>query len=104
MANITLNLEVTSAWQDVSTDLSLANGTTYLMDLAIQGPLNMGNDSVVLWAKTDNTTAPTDALVAHPWRTSANGLSAQARFTQNANEHMWVKLASGSATLVATKA
>ena len=101
MADITKNLALTQEWQDVTTDLSLAASTTYLVDLKVTGPLNMIGDALAVWAKTNNTTAPT--ISGHPWRVAVSGLSSQARFVQNSNEHIWVKLLHGSASLIVTK-
>ena len=103
MADITLNLKLTTAWQNVSSELSLANSTTYLTDIMITGKLDITKSVNVVWAKTNNTTAPTDALVPHPWSVFAGRLSAQGRFTQNANENIWMKTIQGEATLVMTK-
>ena len=103
MADITLNLELTTAWQNVTSELSLVNTTTYLTDIRISGKIDITNSATVVWAKTDNTTAPTDALVPHPWSVFANRLSAQGRFTQNANENIWMKTIQGEATLIMTK-
>ena len=102
MADITQEHLLTDEWQDITTELSLANSTTYLVDFRITGTLRMSNDVVIQWAKTDNTTAPT--IAGHVMRAAVGDVSAMARFTQNASENLWMKMQAGEAYVVATKA
>lgn len=102
MVDITLNTELTTDWKHISAEMPLADGSTYLMDISFNAPLNVANDVYVHWAFTSDTTEPTAALSPHIWRAQLNGLSAQARFAQRAGQELWMRMATGTAILVAT--
>ena len=102
MADLTKNLALTADWQHVSDELSLADGSTYLMDATITGKLTVGNDAIIHWALTNNATEPTDELIPHAWRVTVNDVSPQSQFAQKANEELWMRIVSGNATLVVT--
>ena len=107
MALITKNLELTSAWQDVTTGLSLAASSTYLMDLSTGESENYQGRrrAAVEWAVTDDATAPADDAIAHQWQIpSGQGIAAQSQWNQKAGQYLWIrKTTRDPARLVVTK-
>ena len=65
MADVTLNLELTGDWKDVKTELSLVDGTSYLVDVAA-----VQSGGRAQFATTDNTTEPSTTLIPHDWKAS----------------------------------
>ena len=99
MANLTFEVSLTDTWKDVTTDHSLANGETYVVDISV-----IAAGAKVQSARTDSaSTAPT-GIGGHPWEPVAWAESLnQKEFKQKSGEFLWSKVSTGTATLVFSK-
>ena len=99
MANLTFEVSLNDTWKDISTDHSLENGATYVVDI---GAIAAG--AKVQSARTDSaSTAPT-GIDGHPWEPVAWAESLnQKEFKQKTGEFLWAKVSTGAATLVFSK-
>ena len=101
MADLTQNFDLTSDWVNITSQFSLANGSSYLLDLVPQGPLGPTGTVVAAWAMTDNSIAPT--VTGHSWAAKQDSLSSQSRHAQRNGANLWMKIITGKATLVCTQ-
>ena len=99
MANLTFEVSVSDTWKDVTTDHSLVNGATYVVDI---GAITAG--AKIQSARTDSAATEPSGISGHPWEPVAWAESLnQKEFEQKAGEFLWAKVSTGAATLVFSK-
>ena len=95
MADLTAEQAITVAWTEITAPLSLADDTTYLIDVN-------GQDSpaVVYSAETDSAT-PAPTVAGHPWKpTSAGSRRVNSRtYKKRTGVFLWARCSRGTATL-----
>lgn len=97
MADLSLELELTDEWVEISARLSLVDGTDYLVDVT-----GADTDATVYSADTDDgNTAPT--VTGHPWRPYGTDRRYDSRtFTKRTGVFVWARVSRGTATLHVT--
>ena len=98
MANITFEVDLTDAWKDITSDHSLKNGETYVVDI-----VELTAGAKIQSARTDSTDAPT-GISGHSWEPVAWAESLnQKEITQKADQYLWARASTGTAKLAFTK-
>ena len=95
MADITLGgTEVAADWVDITTELSLEGGKSYVTDIASI----YGSQLLVYWAETDDATAPT--VDGHPiWGEDYLGKYPSRLHKQIAGRRLWMRADTGTVTI-----
>ena len=99
MADLTIQIELTETWKNVSAEAGLDPGSRYASDIFGLQPL-----AAVWSALTDDANEPTALILGHPWRPTARGRDVPTRSVQvEAGETLWVRVDRGTATLILSK-
>ena len=98
MADLTKQVALTTAWTEVTAPLGMADGESYLVD--VDGTTAKAR---VYSAETDNTTAPTAAVIGHAIAPANPSRSVDSRiYTKRAGVRFWVRVSRGDARIVST--
>lgn len=102
MTDITSQISLTHAWQDITTAGGLVAGKSYsgdIIDIRPDVPVT------VYQAVTDDSAPPGPNIEGHPWAvdTSRRSLVPGRRLTAVAGRTLWMRLSGGAATLVITE-
>ena len=96
MADITLEVDLTDEWKELTHSLSLQAGKTYLVD-AIH--LSAG---IIFSAKTDSSSVAPN-VTGHPWTPRGDGTVRQRRLPIKTGEYIWARIVNDTCKLVLTR-
>ena len=99
MADLTIQIELTETWQNITDVAGLVAGQRYAADIDGLQPL-----ASVWSALTDDVNPPSEAIIGHPWRPTSRGADVPTRTMQaESGETVWTRVDRGTATLILTK-
>ena len=99
MADLTVQIELTTDWKNVSAEGNLVAGQRYTSDIDGLAPL-----ATVWSALTDDANPPGPSIVGHPWRATSRGADVPTRSLQvESGETTWSRVDRGTATLILSK-
>ena len=99
MSDLTIQIELTETWKNVSAEGNLVEGQRYTSDIFGLQPL-----AAVWSALTDDANEPTESIIGHPWRPTARGQDVPTRSVQTGSgETLWARVDLGTATLILSK-
>ena len=98
MADLTLQMDISSAWVEITAGLPMEDGGTYVVDV-----VNAAGNALLYYADTDADDAPGAVIVGHPWDPGAAADRGR-EYTRDAAVFTWVRLTRGSGLLVASPA
>lgn len=98
MADLTKELEITSVWTEITVALSLADGSTYLVDV------NGANQRATVYVADTDAATPPPTVAGHPWTPIDKNRTVHSRtYEKLSGTFTWVRIDRGSATLEVTK-
>ena len=97
MADLTLQMEISEVWAEVTAGLGLEDGETYVVDV-----VGATGNVTLHYADTDSADAPSAEIVGHPWDPAAAADRGRV-YTRDEAVFTWVRLDRGSGLLVASK-
>ena len=97
MTDLTTQTSLSTAWKDITTALSLAEGSRYLVDIT-----GVDSRGVAFQAETDDANAPT--VSGHPVNPATRRLGGVTSriYLQRDGVRLWMRVDRGDAVVVAT--